>query len=592
MAQSTSDGQGRWWATQPEFWREVFDHLGAGVAVLDSSDRIIAVNPAAEELLDRTASAMSGQNFHDLLHRHADDATLPDQPCRLLTALTRHIRAREVDRFLGGDGYLTPVIWFSDTVTRNGEVLGMTVLFTGDATDREAADDLAAHVTALADLTDRLALVAEIATALAQTLDTEEALARLGRLLVPRLADWVAIDLRTDEGIQRVAVIGPEGRDAEQEAWRGPLPALDQHSRSSLVRVLHGGEPVLMGPGDIAPPPDSPLAAVQTGFLQALGATSAVIVPLGTVRRVTGALTLARTDAARPFDAAEVSLIGDIGRRVGLAIDNTLRFGRQRQIAEAMQRNLLTALPQPGRLRLAARYQPAPVGSQVGGDWYDAFLLRDGATALVIGDVIGHDLAAAAGMAQLHGMLRALAWDRTGPPSAIIDRLDQAVPVITKVPLATAILARIEGPDEGPWQLRWTNAGHPPPLLVTPDGRAEYLEQGQGLLLGTGLSDVSRPDATVPLPPRSTLLFYTDGLIEVPGTDLDTGMGRLRRHAAALACHPLDEFCDHVLARMPPGTADDIALLAVRIPATSDDRGASRHGVEEPVTLLPGHRLW
>jgi serine phosphatase RsbU (regulator of sigma subunit) len=355
--------------------------------------------------------------------------------------------------------------------------------------------------------------------------------------------------------------------------------------------VLHGGEPVLMGPEDIALPPDSPLAAVQKGFLQALGATSAVIVPLGTVRRVIGALTLARTDAARPFDATEVPLIGDIGRRVGLAIDNTLRFGRQRQIAEAMQRNLLTALPQPGRLHLVARYQPAPAGSQVGGDWYDAFLLRDGATALVIGDVIGHDLAAAAGMAQMHGMLRALAWDRTEPPSAIIDRLDQAIPAITKVPLATVLLARIEGPEEGPWQLRWTNAGHPPPLLVTPDGRAEYLEQGQGLLLGTGLSDVSRPDATVPLPPRSTLLLYTDGLVEVPGTDLDTGLGRLRRHAAALAGHPLDDFCDQVLARMPSGTTDDIALLALRLPAGSDGCGTSRHGVEGPVTL-PGHQLW
>ncbi|MEO3876538.1 SpoIIE family protein phosphatase [Nonomuraea sp. B12E4] len=576
MAQNTSDGQDRRWATQPEFWQEVFDHLGVGVAVLDSAGWIIAVNPAAEDLLDRTASAMSGQNLHDLLHRHADAATIPDERCPLLMALTDHIRARERDSFLSGDGYLIPVTWFSAPVTRNGHVLGMTVLFAGDATDRETADDLAAHVIALEGLTDRLALATEIATALAHTLDTEEALARLGRLLVPRLADWVAIDLRTDEGIRRVAVIGPEGRDADQEAWRGPLPALDEHSHSSLVRVLHSGESVLLGPREIATPPDSPLAAVQSGFLQALGATSVITVPLGTVRRVTGALTLARTDAARPFEAIEVSLVCDIGQRVGLAIDNTLLFGRQREIAEAMQRNLLIPMPQPGRLRLAARYQPAPVGSQVGGDWYDVFLLRDGATALVIGDVIGHDLAAAAGMAQLHGMLRALAWDRTGPPSAVIDRLDEAVPAITNVPLATVVLARVEGPENGPWKLRWTNAGHPPPLLVTPDGRAEYLEQGQGLLLGTGLGDLSRPDATAPLPPRSTLLLYTDGLIEVPGTDLDTGLGRLRRHAAALACHPLDDFCDQILARMPPGNTDDIALLALRIPTTSPSARRAR----------------
>jgi PAS domain S-box-containing protein len=570
MGRNRAGGQRQGWAMRPEFLREVFDHLSAGLAVLDPSGRIVAVNPAAEVLLGRTASAMTGKGFHSLLHRHADGGALPDERCRLFTALTLRLSSgTELDSFTSGDGHPVPVTWFSAPVIREGRLLGTTVLFTGDETVRGPEKGTAAHVIALEGLTDRLALATKIATALAQTLDTEQAIARLGRLLVPRLADWLAVDLRGEGGIRRVAVAGPEGRDNDKTAWRGPLPALDEHSRSALARVLRGGEPVLLGPEEIATPPDSPLAAVQTGFLQALGATSAVIVPLGTSRQVTGALTLVRTDDARPFEATEVVLIGDIGRRVGLAIDNTLLYGRQREIAEAMQRNLLVALPQPGRLRLAARYQPAAAGSQVGGDWYDAFPLRDGATALVIGDVIGHDLAAAAGMAQLHGMLRSLAWDRMKPTSAIIDRLDEAVPVITNVAMATAIYARVEGPEEGPWRLRWTSAGHPPPLLVNREGRAEYLEQGQCLLLGTGLSDESRPDATAALPAGSTLLLYTDGLIEVPGTDLDTGLRRLRHHAAALALHPLEDFCDQILARMPPGNTDDIALLALRVPAVA-----------------------
>ncbi|MFF5521648.1 PP2C family protein-serine/threonine phosphatase [Streptomyces coeruleorubidus] len=96
-----------------------------------------------------------------------------------------------------------------------------------------------------------------------------------------------------------------------------------------------------------------------------------------------------RTDPAHPFDADELKVVSDLGRRVGLVIDNARRFGRQRAVAEAMQRNLLAPLPQPGRLRLAARYQPAPAGSQVGGDWYDAFERKDGTLALVIGDVVG-----------------------------------------------------------------------------------------------------------------------------------------------------------------------------------------------------------
>lgn len=569
MVENAVGGEGgnRGWAEEPGFWREVFDDLDIGLAVVDGSGRVVAVNPAAEHLLGRTAAEMTGRDCHDLLHGHAGGALVPHDRCPLTAALARGGPARgNRDSFLHGDGHPVPVSWSSAPVTRKGHVRGTTVLFTDTTAGREAYEERAAHVTALEDLTGRMTLVAEIAMVLTQTLDTEEALSRLGRLLVPRLADWAAIDLRVDDGVRRVAVTGPEGRDIEQEAWQGPLPVVAGHTSSPLVRVLHGGEPVLLGPEEIAAAPDSPLAAVQAGFLHALGATSAVTVPLGTTRQVTGALTLVRTDASRPFAATDLALAGDIGRRVGLALDNARRFSRQREIAEAMQRNLLTALPQPGPLRLTARYLPAPAGSQVGGDWYDAFPLRDGATALVIGDVLGHDLTAAAGMAQLHGILRSLAWDRTEPTSAIIDRLDDAIPAITDVPMATLVLARVEGPEDGPWRLRWTSAGHPPPLLVTHDGHAEYLEEGQSLLLGTRLGHGGRPDATAPLPPGSTLLLYTDGLVELPGTDLDTGLGRLRRHASALARHPLDEFCDQILIRMPPGTTDDTALLALRIP--------------------------
>ncbi|MGW5250261.1 PP2C family protein-serine/threonine phosphatase [Streptomyces sp. NPDC004129] len=228
----------------------------------------------------------------------------------------------------------------------------------------------------------------------------------------------------------------------------------------------------------------------------------------------------------------DLDVASDIGRRVGPVIDNARRFGRQREVAEAMQRNLLPPLPE--QIQLAARYQPAPAGSQVGGDWYDAFTLRDGTLALVIGDVVCHDLTAAAGMAQLQGILRSLTWDHTGPTGPVVDRLDDAMHAITTVPMATLVLARLEGPDTGPWTLRWTSAGHPPPLLLTPDGNAQYLEAGQGLILGTHLGVGShRPSAARALPPGSTLLLYTDGLIEAPGSDLHSGLGRLRRHVLA-----------------------------------------------------------
>ncbi|WP_245939253.1 SpoIIE family protein phosphatase [Actinacidiphila glaucinigra] len=560
-----ADG-GRQWAAQPGFWRQVVEQLGASLVVVGPSGRVVAANPAAERLLSRSAEAMAGKDFHDLVHRHADRER-PGIRCRLLEALIHAGEAHaDSDRYLCGDGKLVEVSWSAAPVTDGASFEGTAMLFARLSDDRS---ERAEHMQALEDLTGRLTLVAQITAVLGQTLETDEALARLGRMLVPGLADWVAVDLLVgDDETHRVAVTGPDGRDRGQEGWRARLPFAGE-SRSPLVQAVRGAVPVLDEDAGAPARPDSPLAALHSGFLQSVGAASALTVPLGSGRHSTGALTLVRTDPAAPFGNDDLQVVVDIGRRVGQVLDNTRRFGRQRDVAEAMQRNLLAPLPQPGRLLLAARYQPAPAASQVGGDWYDAFQLKDGVTALVIGDVVGHDLTAAAGMAQLRGILRSLAWDRTEPPGAIVDRLDDAMPAITTVPMATLVLARVEGPRDGPWTLRWTNAGHPPPLLLTPNGHGRYLDDARGPLLGartgTGTGD-RRPDATTPLPSGSTLLLYTDGLIELRGADLDTGLSRLRRNALALAEEPLDDFCDQLLTRMPPGNVDDIALLALRLP--------------------------
>ncbi|MFF3887370.1 SpoIIE family protein phosphatase [Streptomyces sp. NPDC001914] len=569
-------GEGRPWpAAEPDFWRQVVEQLSTALMVVDPVGRILDANSAAERLLGRATRAIRGKDAHDLLHRDADGGTLLRERCPLLRALAEGAAARgEGDSYMRGDGRLVTISWSASPLTDGGSFKGMAVLFTDITNDRSGRRERAAYTSALEDLNERLTLVAEITDVLGQTLETDEALARLGRLLVPRLADWVAVDLRTGSGqVHRVAVTGPAGRDASLEGRRERLPSREA-DRSVLVQVLRGGDPVLQNEPDeqnaaeTTTAPGPPLAVAHRDFLRTVDATSAITVPLGSYQRITGALTVVRTDPAHPFDAADLAVVSDIGRRVGLVIDNARRFGRQRAVAEAMQHNLLAPLPQPGRLRLAARYQPAPAGSQVGGDWYDAFELKDGTLALVIGDVVGHDLTAAAGMAQLHGILRSLAWDRTGSPGAVVDRLDDSMPAITTVPMATLVLAQVEGhPHTGPWTLRWTNAGHPPPLLLSPGGHAQYLEAGQGIILGAPLDTrVGRPDATHPLPPGSTLLLYTDGLVEVPGSDLGTGLERLRRHALALAHAPLDTLCDHLLARMPPGSTDDVALLALRLP--------------------------
>ncbi|WP_432017973.1 SpoIIE family protein phosphatase [Streptomyces sp. 1222.5] len=573
-------------AGEPALWQQVVEQLGTALAVIDPAGRIVAVNQAAERLLQRAAGSVYGRDLHDLCHRDPGGGLVPRERCPLLRALAERRAARgDDDRCLRGDGRLVPISWSATPLADDvsGVCQGMVVLIVETAADRRAGRERAeraeqserveqaertARTSALESLAERLTLVAEITDVLGQTLDVDEALTRLSRVLVPRLADWAAVDLRVgSRQVHRVAVTGPEGRAAGQEDWRGHLPPVGEATHSPLVQVLNEGAPVLQERVDLDAPPDSPLASVHDAFLGAIGAASAITVPLGSRRQVTGALTLVRTDPARPFDTGDLDVAGDIGRRVGLVIDNARRFGRQRAVAEAMQRNLLPPLPAHGRFQLAARYQPAPPGSQVGGDWYDAFALRDGTLALVIGDVVGHDLTAAAGMAQLHGILRSLAWDHAEPTGAVVDRLDDAMHAITIVRMATLVLARVEGPDTGPWTLHWTSAGHPPPLLLTPDGSAQYLEAGQGLILGTDpCAGDPRPSAAHALPPRSTLLLYTDGLIEAPGSDLTRGLSRLRRHALALAHEPLDILCDQLAARTPLGSTDDVALLALRLP--------------------------
>ncbi|TQM13500.1 PP2C family protein-serine/threonine phosphatase [Pseudonocardia kunmingensis] len=428
---------------------------------------------------------------------------------------------------------------------------------------------LALEMAALERVIARLQLVGEVGTVLGSTLDVDEALRRLARLVVPRLADWVVVDLLDDDGAQelrRAVVVHRDPERAPEGAHERPLPPVPDGSASSLAQVLRGGAPVLLGADELAAVPDSPLMAAQHGLFDELGAGSAVVAALRTPRRVLGALTLVRRDPAPPYDAEDVELAADLAQRAGLAVDNAQLFDAQRRVAETMQRHLLPALPDVDHIQLAARYRPAHAVAHVGGDWYDSFLLPDGVTTMVVGDVVGHDLPAAARMAQLRNMLRALAWDRTEPPHAIVRRLDQAATHVSDARMATLVFARIEGPVGGPHQLRWTSAGHPPPLLVTEDGQATYLEGGEGMILGVQ-PDAVRHDALHPLPARATVLLYTDGLVENRREPIDAGLTRLRQHASALARHDLGEFCDQLVERLAPDGTDDVALLALRLPA-------------------------
>lgn len=268
----------------------------------------------------------------------------------------------------------------------------------------------------------------------------------------------------------------------------------------------------------------------------------------------------------RPLTRIDGARLTGLARSLAAAIDRIEAAAEQRADAEMLQRSLLTRLPRPDGLELHARYVPAGRGREIGGDWYDGVILSDGATAVMIGDVTGHDMAAATQMAQLRGLLRGFAYDRDEPPAAIIHRLERACVGLDITTLATLVLARLEhtpNPD-GSTHMTWTNAGHPPPVLLHTDGRTDLLEAAPEAMLSL-TPDPTRTNHEYDLPPGTTLLLYTDGLVERRDRDVRTGVEHLRKVLPHLRRLPLPTMLDVVVSQLAGGQPeDDVAVLAVR----------------------------
>lgn len=277
--------------------------------------------------------------------------------------------------------------------------------------------------------------------------------------------------------------------------------------------------------------------------------------------------------------AQVIRLLGIGGGTVAALAASTLRLRREAEVArlsaeaavtrgvvdaaETLQRHLLGRPPDIRTLESVVRYLPASRHAQVGGDWYDGFERPDGRSVLVIGDVAGHDAAAAATMAEVRGMLRAIA-PVTASPAAVLGRLDRAMADVGVPTLITAVVAMVE-PRGDALCLRWSDAGHPAPVLLRADGRAEALVRPPELLLGVDAS-AERRDHEVELHEGDTVLLYTDGLVERRTATLDEGTAWLVEEVGRWAGRPLEELCDGLLAALGGRVEDDVALLAVRVP--------------------------
>jgi serine phosphatase RsbU (regulator of sigma subunit) len=289
-------------------------------------------------------------------------------------------------------------------------------------------------------------------------------------------------------------------------------------------------------------------------------------VPLMVRGTVYGDLYLADKTDGTQFNDDDEHLLTALASAASVSIENTRMYEHCMRGAEHFQRRMLPVLPDLAPLQARARYEPASELSRLGGDWYDAMALHNGAVCVVVGDVTGHDVEAAPLMGQIRNMLWALALDRWGTPSSVVSRLDHALTMLEDPPTATLVLGRIEHGRDG-YTFCWSNAGHPPPLLIGADGSTRHLAPAShGIPVGIDPS-VPRFDHTHPLPPGATLLLFTDGLVERRGQDIDTGLAELAEQAGSLAGAPLDELCDTLITRGGRVFDDDVALLALRTPA-------------------------
>ncbi|MDQ7810825.1 SpoIIE family protein phosphatase [Amycolatopsis sp. A133] len=544
-----------------------FAAAGAGVYAVDAGGVVIACNPWAERLLGYDPGTLVGVDAQQVLNPHTGDSSgFPgQQPVLREVALGKRISG---DRavLLRRDGSALAAWWSAAPLPPEaGHGAGAVVVF-HDMSAQRARDgrraDRYAHSETMREQAEydlaEISWLSEVTLAMVSTLDAGQALERLVRLLVPRLADAAVIDLAEAREPRRIAWANDLGAAVPpRTAEPGGHPAHE----AALRKVLSGG-----GVQHLSTPSAS-ADAPQT-LLGLVDAVDVLVVPVRLRATTFGALTLTRGAAGPPFNEADRVLAEEVARRTALGLENTRLHTAQADIAATLQRALLTELPTVPGLDLAAHYRPAASVAEVGGDWYDAFPLGDDDIALVIGDVVGHDIHAASRMSELRNMLRALAVDRPDEtPGRILQRLDIAQSRLAFTDLATVIFARLHPAPGGSWELSWSIAGHPPPLLLSTGGAATYLTGAHGVILGAR-PDRPRPTAREELPAGSTLVLYTDGLIESRTQDIDTGMTRLRQYTAGHPDLPLSRLCAQ-LARDLGSTRDDVALIAARIPPHS-----------------------
>ena len=295
--------------------------------------------------------------------------------------------------------------------------------------------------------------------------------------------------------------------------------------------------------------------------LHELEIDSLLAVPLLARGAVIGVLEVLASPPRR-FTAEDLGMLRLAAEQVAHVISHARVYEREHQIAATLQRSLLPQnLPDLPGLKVAASYLPAAAEAEVGGDWYDVIPIPGGGAGLVMGDVAGKGLQAASMVGRLRSALRAYALEGHDP-AMVVQQLNRLVWTEAGESQMVTLLYVVVDPTEG--VARWVNAGHPPPLLVGGNGRPEFLEGGTSVPLGV-LPFPTYEEVSAAMAPGSTLVLYTDGLVEIPGAHIDDGMSRLAEQVREAPDEP-KALCDYLLSSLIPerGAPDDVALLTLR----------------------------
>lgn len=529
----------------------LFGDVPFGVALLDADGRFVRVNdtfaaangPSPDEHVGRSVEDVLGEGLDSvraLINRVVTTGeALPPDDVSVVDAAGRRRSWR--------------TSWLP-AVDPEGAVIGVVAIGMETTAQVEAEQARAAAEA-------RLALLAGAAQLIDARLDVDEVARRIVSLLVPRTAEWAALHLVEEDEVRFVAVAHRDpGSEAQLERLLTRFP-IDRNQPYGAGFAIATGEVQLLP--EVTREQLTQIAPEDPEFVVTMSdlvVGSGVVVPLVAGGRVLGAVSIARGVEQDTF-TGDLSGFAEVVGRAALALDNALLYRRRSTIALTLQRALLprTAATYDG-VDVAVRYVPGVTGLEVGGDFYDVLPLPDGTLALVIGDVMGRGLQAAAVMGQLRAAIRAYARLLL-PPHELLTALDA---VLTDLDTEALVTVSYSVVDVAAGTVVHASAGHLPPAVRTPAGDAWLLEGPVGPPLGSGAWE--HEAARHALSPGSVLALCTDGLVEDRNQDIDEGLHLLLQALRSAPLEP-DDAADHLLhaTGRDGGHDDDVALLVVRI---------------------------